>query len=502
MIYNFNLGIGWASSGVEYAQMYRAKMLRNINAPAKFIFTDMFPRENIQHMTENIGFLDSEIMWLYTFFTDTKIARVTFTLSKLEETFQHKKFTFSRNGKIAKYVFDEVNEFYTVYMVDEESDLVHRVELVSRGFLIRKDYYTYCRIYSEYYAPFENKARMYQRRFFNEDGTIAYEEISDGIDSDNVMYKFPDKILYCKEELVGYMVSKLALTSEDIVIIDRMTGIGQAIIRNAKPARIVSIIHADHFSEGSTDDMNILWNNYYEYSFLQHKHIDYYVTATDAQNQLMRQQFIKYKGCEPNVVTIPVGSLSELKYPEEARKKHSLITAARLAKEKHIDWLVEAVVEAKKVISDISLDIYGKGGEEENLRKLIEKNNAQSYIRLCGQHNLDDIYRKYEAYVSGSTSEGFGLTLMEAIGSGLPIIGFDVRYGNKNFIEDGKNGYKLPVYENMDKKERVKKLIEAIIRLFTEANMDEMHNNSYNRAKEYLTEEVEKRWEKLIQNKM
>ena len=28
MIYNFNLGIGWASSGVEYAQIYRARMFR------------------------------------------------------------------------------------------------------------------------------------------------------------------------------------------------------------------------------------------------------------------------------------------------------------------------------------------------------------------------------------------------------------------------------------------------------------------------------------------
>ena len=28
MVYNFNLGIGWASSGVEYAQAYRARLLR------------------------------------------------------------------------------------------------------------------------------------------------------------------------------------------------------------------------------------------------------------------------------------------------------------------------------------------------------------------------------------------------------------------------------------------------------------------------------------------
>ena len=184
MVYNFNLGIGWASSGVEYAQSYRAKMLRNIGVEARFVYTDMFPRDNIQHMTENIGFLDSEIIWLYTFFTDTKIAPVSYTLKDLEASFATKEFTFSRDGKVAKYVFAGTGNFYTAYMVDESSDLVHRVELVANGSLIRKDYFTYCRIYSEYYAPLDKKAHLYQRRFFNEDGTVAYEEI---IDNDVVM---------------------------------------------------------------------------------------------------------------------------------------------------------------------------------------------------------------------------------------------------------------------------------------------------------------------------
>ena len=33
---------------------------------------------------------------------------------------------------------------------------------------------------------------------------------------------------------------------------------------------------------------------------------------------------------------------------------------------------------------------------------------------------------------------------MEAIGSGLPIIGFDVPYGNQTFVTEGKNGYLIP----------------------------------------------------------
>ncbi len=499
MVYNFNLGIGWASSGVEYAQAYRAKILRNIGVDAKFVFTDMFPRENIEHMTANIGFLDSEILWLYTFFSDTKIAPVSFTLKQLEATFDREKFMFSRNGKVAKYVFEGSNNFYTAYMVDEKSDLVHRVELVSGGALIRKDYYTYCRIYSEYYAPLDKKAHMYQRRFFNEDGSIAYEEIND---DDVVMYQFPDRLLCSKEELVGYMVSKLHLTEEDTVIIDRTTGIGQAIMQNAKPARIGSIIHADHFSEGGTDEEHVLWNNYYEYAFSQRDKISFYVSATEDQNKLLRAQFEKYYGYTPKVVTIPVGSLPELKYPEENRKKCSLITASRLATEKHVDWIAEAVVKARRIVPELTLDIYGEGPECKKLKGIIENHGAQEYIKLCGQQNLDEIYKKYEAYVAGSTSEGFGLTLMEAVGSGLPIIGFDVRYGNQNFIDDGENGYKIPVNDRMESSERIEALADAIIKLFTDADLDAFHAHSYEKAKNYLTSEVEKRWAMTLNQKM
>ncbi|MBQ7863961.1 MAG: accessory Sec system glycosyltransferase GtfA [Lachnospiraceae bacterium] len=495
MIYNFNLGIGWASSGVEYAQLYRARMFRNIGADAKFIFTDMFPRENIEHMTKNIGFLDSEVEWLYTFFTDTKISPVTYTLKQLEETFGAKKFSFSRNGKIAKYVFEGNNNFYTAYMVDETSDLVHRVELVSGGFLIRKDYFTYCRIYSEYYAPLDNQAHLYQRRYFNEDGSVAYEEITD---DDVVMYQFPDKLLCSKEEFVGYMVSKLNLTAEDVVIIDRTTGIGQAILRNVGPAKVGIVIHADHFSEGSTDENNILWNNYYEYAFSQHNHIDFFITATDEQNRLVREQFKKYKGVEPYVVTIPVGSLRELKFPGTERKKHSLITASRLATEKHVDWLVEAVAKARETVPDITLDIYGKGPEDKKIMETAERLGCTDCIKLCGQQNLDEVYQNYEAYAAGSTSEGFGLTLMEAIGAGLPIIGFDVRYGNKNFIDHEKNGYKIPVHDTMETRERVAKLAECMVKLFTEADLEAFHEHSYRKATNYLTTEVEKRWALLL----
>ena len=492
MIYNFNLGIGWASSGVEYAQVYRARMLRNIGADAKFIFTDMFPQENMEHMTKNIGFLDSEIIWLYQFFTDFPISPVTYTLSDLEATFSNEKYTKEINGKICKYVFEGTNNFYNAYLVKEGSDLVHRVEMVSHGFLIRKDYFTTGRLYTEYYAPLDNKAHLYHRRFYNMDGSIAYEEIND---DNNVMYKFKDKVLFSKEEFVGYMVSKLNLTSSDIVILDRATDIGQAVLMNCKPAKVGIIVHADHFSENETNEDTILWNNYYEYDFNMAKHVDFYVCATEAQNKLMLEQFKKYKGIEPNIYTIPVGSLKELKYPSSHRKPFSLITASRLASEKHVDWICKAVIKAHETYPELNLDIYGYGAEEKKLKEIINSNNAGGYIRLMGQQDLTEVYQNYEAYISGSTSEGFGLTLMEAIGGGCPIVGFDVRYGNPTFIRNKENGILLDLPH--DEKDRIESLYQGIMDLF-KLDMEKAHKVSYEIAEGFLTKEVQEKWKKVV----
>ena len=73
-----------------------------------------------------------------------------------------------------------------------------------------------------------------------------------------------------------------------------------------------------------------------------------------------------------------------------------------------------------------------------------------------------------------------------------------MRSGNQNFIDDGKNGYLIAVHDKMEKKERVQCLTECIVRLFTEADLKAFHQHSYEKAKEYFTEEVEQQWEKVL----
>lgn len=488
MIYSFHHFYEWMKGGVESGMAYRAKIFRNLGLDAKFVFATTFPNDNIQYETERLGFFDSEVIWLYSFFTNCRISPVTFTLEQLEQSFGEEYYSYSREGANVRYIFPKMNRYYDVSLTDDTKDFVHRVCMISNGCLIRKDYYTYCKIYSEYYIPFEGKARLYLRRFFNDDGRIAYEEVIDG---DAVLYRFSDRILFSREELVGYLMSCLNLTKDDVVIIDGEPGMidRSAFILNAFPAKVGFMIHSDHYVQ--CDDEHILWYGFFEYAFEHPERIDFYITNTNEQSAILRKQFKMYKGITPLVVTIPVAGLDNLKKSENRRKIHSLLSAGRLVSTKHMDWVIEAVVEARKRIPDISLDIYGEGWEKNRLQAQIKRLECGSYVHLCGFQNLDEIYKEYDAYIAPPFPETFGITLLEAVGSGLPIIGCDTGYGAKVFIDDKKNGYKVSWGD-------IKGLANAIIRLFTEADIDAFRKHSYEKAKAYLMEEVAKRWEETL----
>ncbi|ALM56107.1 accessory Sec system glycosyltransferase GtfA [Staphylococcus equorum] len=493
-IYNINLGIGWASSGVEYAQLYRAQLLRSCNQKIKFVFLDFIDKENIQTLTENIGFYDEEIVWLYQYFTNVKIASTSVTIDEIIEQLHSEVTKIENSGKTKRLYYNNNKNYAVCYLKYEDNEVVDRVEYYSNGKLLKRDYFTYVRVLSEHFAPEDNVAKLYMRSFYNEDGSIAYNEY---VNDDESMFVFENKVLYTKQEFIAYFLESLELTSKDIIIVDRSKNVGQTIIQNKGEAHLGIVIHAEHYNQSSTNSTYILWNNHYEYVFMNEHEIDFFITATDIQNRLLTEQFKKYYHKVPKIYTIPVGSLNTLIKPNQ-RKSYSIITASRLAHEKHVDWLVKAVLKAKKSVPQITFDIYGEGGQKQILTDLIKTNNAWDYIKLKGHVNLNQVYKDYELFLSGSTSEGFGLTLMEAIGSGLGIIGFDVNYGNPTFIRNQKNGYLIPIELNEQAEDDIINHIANNIVRFFESDISQFHEVSYKIADKFTQTVVIQKWNNLI----
>ncbi|MBT2830217.1 accessory Sec system glycosyltransferase GtfA [Staphylococcus coagulans] len=489
-VYNINLGIGWASSGVEYAQAYRLQLFRKLHVPTKFVFLDFIENNNIQSLTSNLGFKDSEIIWLYQYFTNIKISPSTIKAEDVIKVEEISKVIDEEN--IKKVFFDQNKNYLKIYL--SKSGFVERVEHIYKGNLIKRDYYSYTHILSEYFAPENKRAKCYMREFYNENGDVAFKEYVSKNDS---MFIFDDLMLYSKHELIKYFLKSLKLSDKDILLLDRSKDFGQVILENRAKSKVGVVVHAEHYNTNLTTEENILWNNYYEYVFNNAKEVDFFITATQLQNDILSSQFKKYYEYSPKIYTIPVGNLEQLKYSTN-RVKSSIVTASRLAKEKHVDWLVKAIIKAKSKVSDLTFDVYGEGSQRNELIQIIENNKANDFIRLRGHVNLNDIYSKYELFLSGSTSEGFGLTLMESLGSGLGIVGFNVNYGNPNFIKDKKNGILLPIDINKDNENIiVDRLANGIISYFN-MDMKSVQNESYRIARSYLQKQIAKQWKRLL----
>lgn len=147
----------------------------------------------------------------------------------------------------------------------------------------------------------------------------------------------------------------------------------------------------------------------------------------------------------------------------------------RTAKEKNIDEIITLFKEVIDKITNAKLLIVGAGPELENLKSLVKRERLEDNVYFTGMINPKDIYKYYkisEVFVTASNSETQGLTYIEALSSGCPIV---CKWDEclKGIIIQGKNGfvykkqwefshYVIRILENHDLRKNMSK--EAIVK--------------------------------------
>ena len=117
-----------------------------------------------------------------------------------------------------------------------------------------------------------------------------------------------------------------------------------------------------------------------------------------------------------------IRTLSQASCPLEHKKdKPLLISVGRLVAEKQYLMLLEACRELSKTL-DFELWIVGDGEERPALEAYIAENGLSSRVRLLGtQTNPFQYVRQADLFISSSSTEGYGLTIQEALLLGVPV---------------------------------------------------------------------------------
>lgn len=130
-------------------------------------------------------------------------------------------------------------------------------------------------------------------------------------------------------------------------------------------------------------------------------------------------------------------------------KDKIILYIGRISKEKNIEEILLTMKTYLKNKKDVKFLLIGDGPERSNLEDMSKEFEINEQIIFAGERPWNDIgmyYQVGDVFVSASQSETQGLTYIEALASGLPVVAKADECLN-GVLEDNVNGY---VFNNQD----------------------------------------------------
>ncbi|EDL65257.1 glycosyltransferase [Bacillus sp. SG-1] len=164
-----------------------------------------------------------------------------------------------------------------------------------------------------------------------------------------------------------------------------------------------------------------------------------------------------------------------------------ILTVGRLEKEKNH----EVIIKALKFTSNVHLLVAGDGKRKGELESLAINSGVSSRVHFLGERqDIPELMKMASIYIQPSKWEGFGLAVLEAMTSGLPVIASDIP-GLREVV--GSSGLLFDP-------ENVQDLVKKIEDLLNDPGLiKELRLKSIERSKEFSVEKTAEQYLKLYE---
>lgn len=211
-------------------------------------------------------------------------------------------------------------------------------------------------------------------------------------------------------------------SARPVVVICESRQLGELLADWSHPrVRIVHAIHTMHLEPPYTPDapLNPLWTRW----FALCDRFDAVIWPTRAQRDDVARRFGDgaVHLVSPHGIELPP-------VDDSVREPGLVVSVSRLAPGKRIDHVIRAFAAAGA--PDARLEIWGEGPAKVSLMQLVATLGVGDRVRLMGQ--TDDplaVLRRASLMVTATAFEGQGLSIVEALAAGCPVVSYDVRYG-------------------------------------------------------------------------
>jgi glycosyltransferase involved in cell wall biosynthesis len=226
------------------------------------------------------------------------------------------------------------------------------------------------------------------------------------------------------------------------------------------------------------------------------KSVDQVVTYSE----FMRNQIVTWYGVNREKIAVIPNGVNLKKFSDCTGKlllegDPAILYVGYLSKFKSVDLLICAISELRSELPNMKLHIVGSGNQTE-LELLAKKKQVEKVVVFHGKTNPEAVplyYRSADFCVFPSRRDSAGLTLLEAMSSGAPVIASN-RGGTPEIITQGKNGI---LFEPDD----ANALPEALLSLSQDSDLrKKLSSNALKTAANYSWEKIAKKYISLYQS--
>lgn len=196
-----------------------------------------------------------------------------------------------------------------------------------------------------------------------------------------------------------------------------------------------------------------------------------------------------------NTFVIP-NEAPQVKDVNQLTRHQRLLAIGRLTEMKGFDILINDISPLLNEFPEWILEIYGDGEMKKELLDLIDKNGMNGRIKIqTPREDIFTVYQEASIYLMSSRFESFGIVLIEAQANGLPIVAY-ASEGPNEIIDDGRDGYLVPIGRSEEFRQAIKKLI-------IDRNLrEQMGLQAIESAKALGYKENFVKWEKILESKI
>lgn len=239
----------------------------------------------------------------------------------------------------------------------------------------------------------------------------------------------------------------------------------------------IPLVITEHSSQFNKDNISELFMDRGNRTY---KNADQLITVSPSLQKRIKERFGIDSIYIPNIVDTDIFTY----VPRERGMKFKFVSTGHLIPSKGNDITVRAFYKAFKDVGDVELKIFGEGKDRRRIEELIKELDLSEKVKLMGQCKREDIAKEYidsDAFVLASKSETFGVSYIEALASGLPVLA--TRCGGPEAFINEKNG----IFSDVDDVDSLAKNMQYLYENLDKFNRQEI---SYNTIERFSPEKI------------